>query len=90
MTNLALVPSKRLVSASEAARLLANYKTKKSWCVDVSGNFPILMHGLSDQTATVQDIRLQFTGWANTQGIRVDCPNYALFLASLPDPIHPS
>lgn len=65
--------------------MLADEKKKASWCVDVTGNFPILMHALSDQTASVQDIRLQFTQWADQQRIRVDCSNYATFLASLPD-----
>lgn len=80
-----LAKPKRLVSPATAAQMLASYKKQQSWCVDVTGNFPILMHALSDQTASVQDIRLQFTQWADDQKIRVDCPSYGGFLLTLPD-----
>jgi hypothetical protein len=75
----------RLLSAKDATKLYAKYKKDASWCVDMSGNFPILLHALSDRTATVQDIRLGFTQWANAEHIRVDCTSYGVFLASLPD-----
>jgi hypothetical protein len=79
------VKAKRIVSPATAAQMLANYKKQRSWCVDMTGNFPILMHALSDRTASLQDIRLEFTQWAKDQNIRVDCANYEAFLLTLPD-----
>ena len=77
-------PAKAL-SPRDAAKLYANYKMDASWCVDMSGNFPILLHARSDRTASPQDLKLEFTDWANTVNIRVNTTTYAAFLATLPD-----
>lgn len=75
----------RTVSASQAAQLYARYKESQSWCVDMSGNFPILLHALSNRTATTQDLKLDFPQWANSSRLRLEGNEFAKFLNSLPD-----
>jgi len=75
----------RTVSASQAAQLYARYKESQSWCVDMSGNFPILLHALSNRTATPQDLKLDFPQWAQLSKLRVEGTEFVKFLTSLPD-----
>jgi hypothetical protein len=75
----------RKVSPKDASKLYAKYKEDRSWCIDMSGNFPILLHALTNHTASTQDLKLGFTEWAHANKIKVECASYPAFLATLPD-----
>lgn len=50
--------TKTILSAKAAAKLYAKHKTDTGWCVEMSGNFPILLNVLSDITGSVQSLRV--------------------------------
>jgi hypothetical protein len=83
--TLATSNTKTVLSPKDATKLYAKYKESASWCVDMSSNFPILLHALTNRTASTQDLKLGFTPWAMVSKIRVDCASYPAFLATLPD-----
>lgn len=85
MTTLALVASKTVVKPSAAAARFAKYKSGNSWCVDVSGNFPILLNARTNYTASVQELKLEFTSFARNEGFTVACDSYPAFLNGLAD-----
>lgn len=85
LPNTAATNSRPTMAAADAIKLYAKHKTAAGWCVDFSGNMPILLHALSDRTATTQSIRLEFPRWALAQQVEVDTESYGAFLNSLPD-----
>lgn len=80
---------KTKLSAKAAAKLYAKHKTDTGWCVEMSGNFPILLNAMSDITGSVQSLRGLFPDWATAEKIKVDCPSYPAFLTTLHDRVIP-
>jgi hypothetical protein len=77
--------AKSLLSPKDAAKLHAKSREDDSWCVDVSSNFPILLHALSDRTASAQDLKLDFPRFAYEEDFTVVCDSYPAFLSGLAD-----
>lgn len=79
----------RLLSPKDAAKLYAQHKTNTGWCVDMSGNYPILLNAWSDITGSIHSLRGLFQDWAFAEKIRVNCDSYPAFLATLHDRVIP-
>jgi hypothetical protein len=81
--------SPRILSPKDAAKLYAQHKTDTGWCVDMSGNHPILLNARSDITGSVQSLRGLFNDWAIAEKIKVKCDSYPVFLSTLHDRVIP-
>ena len=81
--NQSALPVKIFFTPKEAAKKYARDYASDSHCVDISGQFPVLLHARSNRTVSAQSINIGFAAYARRNNIRVITDNYPGFLQNL-------